>query len=79
MAKYFALFLTTLILLFLMLFCCGCLTFIKWRKNRRRDNFFGLNNGEDCLDIDHHWQEEESEPESPPEPIYINVRDPLLR
>ena len=80
MAKYFAMFVTSLILLFLMLCCCGCLTCIKWRKNKRKDNFFGQNNGEDCLDIDHFWQEESSEEvtQPTPEPLYINVRDPLL-
>lgn len=74
MASYFAIFVTSLILFLLALLCCGCLTCIKHKRNKRRNNFFGHNNGEDNLKIDHHWQED-----SEPKPLYICVRDPNLK
>lgn len=62
MAKYFALFLTFLILMILALICCGCLTCVQYKRRTRKNNFFGHNNGEDNLKIEHHWQQvEESE------------------
>lgn len=74
MAGYFGMFLTSLLILLLILCCCGCLSCVKYRRNKRRNNFFGHNNGEDNLKIDHHWQED-----SEPKPLYICVRDPNLK
>ena len=61
MAYYFTLFVLSLAIFFAFLFCCGCLSLTKHRRNKRRANFFGHNNGEDNLKISHHWQEENQE------------------
>jgi len=74
MAWYWTLFLLFLTLMLLILCCLGCLTCYKVRKNRSIEDFFGQNNGEDNLKIDHHWQED-----SEPKPLYICVRDPNLK
>ena len=74
MAKYWAIFLTFLILLLTIICCICCLAAYKIKKQRAVEDFFGYNNGEDNLKIDHHWQED-----SEPKPIYINVRDPNLK
>ena len=55
MAKYFTLFVSFLILLILLFICCGCLTCIQLKRRKRKEDFFGHNNGEDNLKIDHHW------------------------
>lgn len=68
---------TTFLVISILSFCCFCGTScIKGSKMRPKNNFFGHNNGEDRLIINHHWQEESSEE---PEPRYICVRDPNLK
>lgn len=79
--KYFALMALIMLIVAILafIFCFGC-TCCKAMKMRPKNNFFGHNNGEDRLIINHHWQEEsEEQVEEPEQPRYICVRDPNLK